>query len=61
MNWDLMWAVVAIAVVARLSYGAGHWTGFKAGVVAMRTEVIRLAHEEMAKMEEAKDEREETP
>jgi hypothetical protein len=58
VNWDLVWAVVAIAVVAQLSYTAGHWTGFKAGVLGMRKEVERLLKEEMEKME---DEHEETP
>ena len=56
MNWDLMWAVVVVGVVAQLSYTAGHWTGFKAGVVGMRKEVVRLLKEEVDKMEERDEE-----
>lgn len=58
--WDLFWAVVVIAVVAQLCYSAGHWTGFKAGVIGMRKEVERLLKEEVAKMEE-ENEPKETP
>ena len=58
MNWDLVWAVAVVGVVAWVCYGAGWISGFKAGVTAMHDRVVKVLEEEKEKLD---NEREKTP
>lgn len=54
MDWNLVWAVIAVAAVVLVSYGIGFVNGFKEGVDALRKKVEAVLNEEMEKANERK-------